>query len=338
VTDASVGIVVIGRNEGDRLVRCLQSLPQSARVVYVDSGSTDGSLERARALGFEALPLSSDAPFSAARARNAGVAFFREQGAILDFIQMVDGDCELSPAWINQGVEILRTEPGLAVVFGRRREKEPNASLYNALCDDEWNVPIGLADSCGGDALFRACALDEARGYDERLIAGEEPDLCLRLRQRSWIVRRIDAEMTLHDAAMTEFRQWWLRARRAGFAYAEHIFVHRRHANQSWIRSLFSIIFWAALLPTMLVGTIIVGLLTGKFGLVLVGLSLAIFYPVQWVRIARRKRSQGASLSFSRGYASLMLAGKFAQLGGAARAGLRYVTNSPIRLIEYKGQ
>ena len=145
--NASVGIVVIGRNEGDRLIRCLHSLPQSARIVYVDSGSTDGSVERARALGFEVLPLSSETPFSAARARNAGFQFLVSGPSSPDYIQMVDGDCELDPAWIDQSVEALKAERGLAVVFGRRRERHPDASLYNALCDDEWDGPIGLADS-----------------------------------------------------------------------------------------------------------------------------------------------------------------------------------------------
>ena len=153
--NASVGIVVIGRNEGDRLIRCLHSLPQSARIVYVDSGSTDGSVERARALGFEVLPLSSETPFSAARARNAGFQFLVSGPSSPDYIQMVDGDCELDPAWIDHAVLALAAEPTLAIVFGRCRERYPTASVYNALCDDEWDGPIGLVDSCGGIAMVR---------------------------------------------------------------------------------------------------------------------------------------------------------------------------------------
>ena len=53
------GLVVIGRNEGDRLKTCLSSLPAEARVVYVDSGSTDGSPEWANERGIECVKLDA---------------------------------------------------------------------------------------------------------------------------------------------------------------------------------------------------------------------------------------------------------------------------------------
>src|SRR5687767_7045111 len=43
-----VGVVAIGRNEDQRLVRCLESMPRTIRkAVYVDSGSTDDSVANA---------------------------------------------------------------------------------------------------------------------------------------------------------------------------------------------------------------------------------------------------------------------------------------------------
>jgi len=48
----AIDAVVIGRNEGERLVACLASLGgEIRRAVYVDSGSTDGSVAAARAAG-----------------------------------------------------------------------------------------------------------------------------------------------------------------------------------------------------------------------------------------------------------------------------------------------
>ncbi|MFV4725620.1 glycosyltransferase, partial [Mycobacterium tuberculosis] len=120
--------------------------------------------------------------------------------------------------------------PRLAVVFGRRRERFPERSIYNRMCDDEWNVPVGPALSCGGDALFRWSALEAAGGYSDDLVAGEEPDLCLRLRQQGWQIERIDREMTLHDAAILCFGSWWKRARRSGFSYAAHCLRHGERA------------------------------------------------------------------------------------------------------------
>jgi glycosyltransferase involved in cell wall biosynthesis len=331
-----VGIVVIGRNEGNRLIRCLGSLPKSVQAVYVDSGSTDGSLEKARELGFEAFALSPDKPYSAARARNAGAAFFRTNTVKLDYLQMLDGDCELDTAWITKAVSALSLEPTLAVVFGRRKERSPDASVYNAICDDEWNVPIGLVDTCGGDALFCVSAFEEVGGYNERLIAGEEPDLCLRLKGINRTVRRIDADMTVHDAAISTFKQWSLRARRSGFAYAEHVFVHGHQSLASWKRSLLSIIVWAVIVPVLCVTMLVSGLYNALPIAVGVAFILASLYPLQWVRIASRKRHQGASKSFSRVYASLMLTGKFPQFGGVVRATLRHITKSRRNLIEYK--
>lgn len=210
-----IAAVVIGRNEGTRLRGCLESLQgQVARIVYVDSGSTDGSVEMARARGVEVVTLDMGQPFTAARARNAGLAQLR-QGEQPDFVQFVDGDCEVRADWIGTAHGFLRDHPQVAVVCGRRRERFPEASIYNAHCDREWSTPIGEARSCGGDALMRGAALDQVGGYDPRLIAGEEPEMCVRLRAKGWKIWRLEAEMTWHDAAMTRFGQFWKRARRA---------------------------------------------------------------------------------------------------------------------------
>ena len=192
-----VGVVAIGRNEGERLRRCLTSVVERAGVVvYVDSGSTDDSVEMARGLGAMVVDLDRTTPFTAARARNAGLATLREAAPGLELVQFVDGDCEVAAGWLELAARQLDAEPQVAVVCGRRRERHPEASIYNRLCDIEWDTPVGYADACGGDALMRVAALAEVGGYDPDLIAGEEPDLCLRLRQRGWKVLRMDAEMT----------------------------------------------------------------------------------------------------------------------------------------------
>ena len=198
-----VGAVAIGRNEGARLERCLASLaPMACPLVYVDSGSSDDSVARARTAGAEVVELDLAEPFTAARARNAGLARILDRGNCTGFVQFVDGDCEVRDGWIAWALAAMEAEPDLAVVCGRRRERHPEASVWNLLCDCEWNTPVGEAAACGGDALVRVAALREVGGYDAALIAGEEPEMCLRLSRRGWRVRRLDAEMTLHDAAM----------------------------------------------------------------------------------------------------------------------------------------
>ena len=333
---ATVGIVVIGRNEGERLIRCLKSLPPRAHVVYIDSGSADGSLNRAQDMGFSAVLLSDDRPFSAARARNEGALFFQTKGEMPDFIQMIDGDCELNPSWIDAALGAMRAEPALAAVFGRLRERHPGASLYNALCDDEWNGPVGRVDACGGIALFRSTSFAHAGGFNEQLIAGEEPDLCLRMRQQNGIIRRIESEMALHDAAMTHFSQWWVRTRRSGFAYTEHVLLHRGKAIPAWTRAVFSIFLWAGGLPLIILMLSMGAVYCSQFLFGAAALLLFGLYPLQWFRIMQRKRREGASASFSRAYAGFMIIAKFPQLGGALRALFRHVTKAKAQLIEYK--
>src|SRR5882724_2058738 len=107
-------VIAIGRNEGERLRRCLESCRASGyRVIYVDSDSGDQSVELARSLGAEAVELDMSLPFSAARARNAG---FERLDPTTRFVQFVDGDCEIVNGWIEQAARELGARPDVAVV------------------------------------------------------------------------------------------------------------------------------------------------------------------------------------------------------------------------------
>lgn len=241
-----VSFVVIGRNEGARLAGCLESvLRESGSLVYVDSGSTDGSVALARSMDVPVVELDPATPFTAARARNRGAAWLCEHVPQLRYIHFIDGDCELTPGWLAQATAAMNGDPNLAVVCGRRRERHPERSAYNRLCDNEWNTRIGIVDACGGDALFRVDAFLEVGGFSPDLIAGEEPDLCHRIGRRGWIIRRIDAEMTVHDAAMTRFSQWWQRNRRSGYATAQALMLRGRE-TRGILRQVISNIFWAS--------------------------------------------------------------------------------------------
>jgi GT2 family glycosyltransferase len=325
MTSSAIGVVVIGRNEGERLKRCLRSaLAPGRTVVYVDSGSSDGSVEFARSMGVDVVALDQDAPFTAARARNAGWARLDSD---VRCIQFVDGDCELDPAWIDTATAYLRDHPTVAVVCGRRRERFPSASRYNRLCDLEWDTPAGEAESCGGDAMIRAVALRSAGGYRDDMIAGEEPELCYRLRRAGSRVVRLDAEMTGHDAAITEFRQWWTRAVRAGHAFAEGDALTALDSDGLWRREVRSTWAWTVGLP--LISVLLAYWTRGG------SMLLLLLYAVLWLRVfiraARRWHWRDAAL-----YATFALPAKFAHLVGIVRfhrdrrAGRRRV------LIEYK--
>ena len=178
---STVGIVAIGRNEGERLHRCLNSVVgRGLTLIYVDSGSTDGSIKLARNLGVEVVELDFSRPFSAARARNEGFERLCQINPEIRFVQFVDGDCEVADGWLDRAIRTLEDHFDVAVVCGRRRERFPERTVYNRLADLEWDTAVGEAKACGGDAMMRVSAFQAAGGYDPTLIAGEEPDLCLR--------------------------------------------------------------------------------------------------------------------------------------------------------------
>lgn len=251
-----VSVVVIGRNEGPRLVRCLQSVrdaeyPQDRlELIYVDTNSTDDSCCQAEMLGAKVIRIDPQRP-TAAAARNAGWLAARHP-----LIQFLDGDTILNRSWLRHGVSAIKPE-NIACVFGRRDEMAVDASIYNFWAHYDWYVPPGPADSCAGDALFRRQALERASGYDEGLIAGEEPDLCFRIRNRQQLlILSLDCPMTLHDMNMTRFSQYWKRCMRTGHAYAE---VGGRHRQMTrWRRNRVRNFFYA-------VGTPLAGVLALSF-------------------------------------------------------------------------
>jgi GT2 family glycosyltransferase len=321
-----IGVVVIGRNEGQRLIDCLTSIRAvTENIVYVDSASTDGSITAAKQIGAMVVMLDMDRPFTAARARNEGVLALKSVFPDSRFVQFVDGDCILVPGWMEKAVAFIEQREDVAVVCGRRRERHPSDSIYNKLCDLEWDTPVGEAGACGGDSLVRIKAFEEVGGFNPRIMAGEEPELCVRLRAREWKIWRLDAEMTLHDAAMSKFSQWWIRSIRSGYGFAEVSRLHRASPIRIWGRAVPSALFWGALLPVLIVlGSLVHPLF----------LCAALIYPIQVCSIAIRR---GIDQPGAWAYALLMVAGKFAQAKGIARFYWLWSRGRTAQLIEYKG-
>jgi GT2 family glycosyltransferase len=328
---SQIGVVVIGRNEGERLVRCLKSLiaqlPAGMPIVYVDSGSTDGSVAMAQSLGVYAIELDLSIPFTMARGRNAGFRYLTENFSV-DYVQFVDGDCELLPGWIERALGVIESDSRFAVVCGRRRERFPDASIYNRLADMEWNTPVGEAEACGGDALMRVSAIREVNGYNETLIAGEEPEMCVRLRQGGWKIRRIDAEMTLHDAAMDQFSQWWKRTVRGGWAMAAGADLHGKSPERYRVKETRSRWSWGLVVPLLAVG--LAWFTSGLSLLLLLG------YPVQMWKVYRYRRQFGDSVRHSWLYAFFCALGKFPEMIGQATYWLARWRGRQSTLIEYK--
>lgn len=323
--------VVVGRNEGARLERCLRSvLAATPRVVYVDSESRDGSPGAARALGAEVVELRGGR-MTAARGRQAGLEHGLRLWPGTAFVHFIDGDCILDPAWLPAAIAYIEPRPKVAAVFGRRRETRTAESLWSRLIDLEWEMPAGPTSMHGGDVLHRVEALAQVGGWGTDLIAGEDPDLSFRLRDAGWEIHGLRAEMTGHDIAMTRFAQFWKRARRSGHAYAEVGWRHRRGAGRYFLtRRCVSILFYGAAAPLALAA------LAVPWPVAALVLA-AVLYGRLALNLFRTARRQRADARTALAYAITTSLGKFASALGVVQFFLGRALGRRSTLIEYKG-
>lgn len=306
---------------------CLASMaPLNLPMVYVDSASTDGSQTAARIAGATVIDLDLDFPFTAARARQEGALALIARHPDLRYIQFVDGDCTIDPAWIDAARGFLESAPDYAIACGRRRERLPTASLYNQMADLEWNTPVGDTAACGGDFLVRIAAYLAVGGFDATLIAGEEPELCSRLGAAAWRIRRLDIDMTTHDAAMTRLSQWWKRAVRSGFGYAQAWWATRGQPQPLYVRALMRAGGWTVV---PLAASIVGGLAVHPAAWLIAPAA----YAAQITRLAIRFGARDA-LAWHR--AALLTLGKGAETWGALRFFGRAATGNTGGTIIYK--
>jgi len=319
------GVVIIGRNEGERLRCCLQSVSAHLQTtVYVDSGSTDNSVEMALAMGVDVVELDMLIPFTAARARNAGFQRLRTTSDVR-YVQFVDGDCEVIEGWLDAATEFLDQQQTIGVVCGRLRERHPERSVYNLMCDLEWNRPSGETDACGGIFMVRADLFEALDGFRSALVAGEEPELCRRVRERGWQVWRLSQPMAWHDAAMLHFKQWWIRSKRTGFGYAQSASLQGSFGERHRATQLLRPWFWAATLPILILGGCVV--------LGPAGLFLLLIYPVQVLRTALQISGNGRT-RLARAY--FLTLGKFPELLGQLQFWARRRAANGARTFDYK--
>ena len=330
-----VGVVVIGRNEGERLRRCLESIvPTAVGIVYVDSGSTDGSVGMARRQGAEVVELDTSIPFCAARARNEGYQRLVESHPQLSCIQFIDGDCEIVGDWLTFAVESLLSRPDHAIVAGWLREKSPEISIYNRLGDLEWNFAgAGEVDAVGGIFMIRREVFDSVGGFDPTVAAGEEPELCQRLISKGWRLVRLDRDMALHDLAMTRFGQWWRRMVRNGYGSMD---VASRFGVAKFARNNWRVRIWSAWFALLIVGSVVVGATPDSRILKLIVLLVFAVWPAQWLRIALRTWRKGQTLRTSTAYGFFMTIAFLPQIVGQITYFADRLRNRSFRLVEYK--
>lgn len=307
----AVGLVVIGRNEGARLERALRcGLDAGLPAVYADSASTDGSAERAEALGAVVVRLDPARPFGAARGRHEAFVRLLELHPGLEAVQFLDGDCELQPGWLDAGLAALRGDAKLGGVWGDRVEREPGSTLFHEQLELEWRVPDGPAAWFCGDAMLRPAAYIQSGGFDPLLVSGEESDLCVRLKREGWSLLKLPAPMSRHEAGEFGFSQWWRRAQRTGTSYAVATARHGGLAASYRSRKITRILLWAGAVPLL-------ALAGAPFTAGASALLLSV-YPALYWRARREGAAQGLSGRRRHVYALFTVLNRFPQLLGAA--------------------
>ena len=341
--ETKAGVVVIGRNEGERLKRCLASVLAQHRgpIVYVDSGSTDGSVEHAKSVNVEVVALDMTRPFTMARGRNAGLDYLLEHYPDCEFVQFVDGDCEVAAEWIERGLQFLEQHPDYAGVCGNRSERYPQATIYNRLIAMEWQGSEGEVDACGGDAMYRVGPLIAEQGFNSSMIAGEEGELCLRLRDSGFVINRLNIPMTLHDADMHRFIQWWYRAVRCGHAYAQGFDLHRHHPEGYKRRQVVSSLVYGLFCPVLLLLLLILSV-TQTFSLLpqLFILTAVLFVASLYIRIIekgfRSRFALGNAGAQALLYGLFIALGKLPEAQGVCKYYFNKMRGVTAKIIEYR--
>ncbi len=320
-----IAAVVIGRNEGDRLVRCLDVLAgQDLPVAYVDSGSSDNSVAEAKKRGAIVEELDMSQPFTAARARNAGYQALKANGIKTEFVQFIDGDCLVVPGWLEAGEDALKSDDTLGIVTGWRAEIHPDQSVYNALCDFEWHRPAGEILTCGGDMMVRCDAWDQVGGFNPNVIAAEDDEFCVRIRAAGWRIKRLPCSMTKHDAAMTRISEWWRRAVRSGHGFAQVGALHpqyfKRERQRVWV--------FGAILPLLaLIGVV-------GFGRLLV--PVIGIYALSYLRTVKGLTHAGLAGRKAWHHAAFLSLSKIPNMIGMAIYYWRQTFGRDMNIIEYK--
>ena len=197
----SLAVVVIGRNEEKQIGRCLESVfkgiqdIEGTQVLYVDSASTDTSVEKAGQFPVKIIQLQPDWFLSAAAGRYTG--FYHSQS---EFIFFIDGDSVLFKSWLKKGILFLKNNPDVAGVAGmvdeimQRQDGSLQKLLRNRYNQSEKVEPVR---TLGGIALYRRDILNQCGPFNPYITVDEERELALRIRKTGHQIVRIKETMAI---------------------------------------------------------------------------------------------------------------------------------------------
>lgn len=196
--DPLLSVVVVTRNERERIGACLESILAACRpidrfeILLVDSRSTDGTVDVARDYPVTVLELPEGPPVTAAAGRYVGTA-----ATSGDLVLFVDGDVVLTDDWLTSACRRLRDDPTLGGLDGHLDESAADADR-----------PV---DALRGVALYDRGALETAGGFDPHLVSNEDIDLSYRVRDAGYRLRRLSTVVGFHpdeNGPRDRLRRW----------------------------------------------------------------------------------------------------------------------------------
>jgi GT2 family glycosyltransferase len=182
---------------------CLASLTSQTRaperVVVVDNGSSDESLQLLAASYPEVEVIALDRNTGFAHAANRGI-----EAVSSEAVALVNTDVQLEADWLERVTAVLERDAGLGAVACKMTDLQDPRLLYDAgdvlrrdgVCeqrgrftrdDGRYDAPGELFAACAGAALYRREAVLSVGGFDERFFSYlEDVDLGLRLQLAGW--------------------------------------------------------------------------------------------------------------------------------------------------------
>lgn len=196
-----LSVIIIGKNEEKHLKKCFQSVVKAvsgikdSEMIYVDSASTDRSVEIAQLFPARILQLKPEWELSAAAGRYIG--FLRSEGKYLFFI---DGDSFIYRGWLSHAIRFMDENPAVSGVAGVVHEIFLGSDgsvcgfLRNRYGQDDQTVE---ASTLGGIALYRQHTLEKVGPFNPYIPVDEERELALRIRKDGLKIVRIPEPMAI---------------------------------------------------------------------------------------------------------------------------------------------
>ena len=200
-----ISVIVIGKNEGERLVACLRSIQTALNVlahevVYVDSCSTDQSLQTAKALGARCFLLAE-------RKTTAGLGrFVGAKEARGEYLLFLDGDMQLQPGFAEKALMAIAAK-GYDGVCGIREDVYLRGGEVVGRNENYFGcTQERIAPEFGGALMITREALNACGGWATDTVACEEAELHARLNAMGCRIAEIPVPMILHTDAVRDSR------------------------------------------------------------------------------------------------------------------------------------